>query len=71
MAALEKSGHCLGRSVRTALKFHHRFGALSNVGGTPSIGRLKVRNVAKTVTVSVLFPDGIIVGTRLLAVQNI
>jgi hypothetical protein len=48
--------------VRTALKFDHRFGAPSNLGGTPSLGRLKVRTVAKTVTVSVLFPDGIFVG---------
>jgi hypothetical protein len=48
--------------VRTALKFDLRFGALSNVGGAPSMGRLKVRTVVKTVTISVLLPDGIFVG---------
>ena len=62
MAALEKSGHSLGRSEHAGLKFDHRFGALSNVGGAQSMGRLKMRTVEKTVTVSVLFPDGVIVG---------
>ena len=70
MTALEKSGHSLERSVRTALKFDHRFGALSNVGGIPSMGRLKVRTVENSVTVSVLFPDGVIVGIRHLMVRN-